>query len=160
MKVKPWIVKFLLNIFPALFFQGIRVKKISPDFQYMKVKIRKSLLNKNLARTIFGGTIFSAADPCIAVMYWQIFNHRDIEAEAWLKRATIDYIRQGKTSLTYEFRITEADIEEALRVYHEIGKYECWHQTEAIDKRGKVCAIVKTQVHVRPRKAKGIGFGV
>ncbi|MEZ4916876.1 MAG: hypothetical protein R2836_07800 [Chitinophagales bacterium] len=39
----------------------------------MKIKIKKSLLNRNLSGTIFSDTMFSASDPFFALMYWQNF---------------------------------------------------------------------------------------
>ena len=52
-------LQFILNIFPPLLFNRIILKEISEDYTYMKVKIRRSILNINFHRTIFGGSIFS-----------------------------------------------------------------------------------------------------
>ena len=66
-------LQFILNIFPPLFFNRIILKKVSEDYTYMKVKIRRSILNINFHKTIFGGTIFSAFDPFFPTMYYNIF---------------------------------------------------------------------------------------
>ena len=57
MKLKPWQVKFMMNIFPALFFNRVRVKRVSSDFCEMDVRVKLSIFNRNLQGSIFGGIV-------------------------------------------------------------------------------------------------------
>ena len=68
----PRSFKWLMNLYPPLFFNRIRVVRVSKNFKEVDVVIKKSLLNKNIQGTIFGGTLFSAADPYYTRMYDQI----------------------------------------------------------------------------------------
>ena len=65
----------------------------------VKVRIRHSIINKNFHRTIFGGTIFSAIDPYFPIMYWQIFSHKKLPIEVWIKKAEISYKNPAETDL-------------------------------------------------------------
>ena len=154
MKLRPWSLKFILNIFPPFFFNRIIVKRFSPDFKAAHLKIRRSLLNKNLNRTIFGGTLYSAADPIYALMYWQIFIHRGHELEAWTRTAKIEFIKPGDSHLTLHFALSEEDIETAEKQLLESGKIQRWHTANAINKRGEICTAVHVEVYIRFKKGK------
>ena len=109
-KLTPKNAKWILNLYPPFLFNRIRIQSISSDFTDVKVIIKKSIWNKNLAGTIFGGTLFSAADPFIAVMYWQIFDirfHKKIIV--WLKSAEIHYKIPADSAISLHFKIDEEE---------------------------------------------------
>ena len=153
MKLKPWQVKLMLNAFPALFFQRIRVRRVSSDFREMDVIVKLGIFNRNLQGSVFGGTLFSSADPFFAILYWQLFAHKDIKCEAWLRAAEADYIKPASTSCTVKFRLTEEDVSEAFASIEANGRFKKWHVVEAVDKHGNVCARFKTLVYLRKAAA-------
>jgi acyl-coenzyme A thioesterase PaaI-like protein len=150
----PWILSerkgwWILNLFPPLLFNRIRVVKIEPGFRACTVRVARSLLTRNLHGTTFGGTIFSAADPYYAVMYWQVLARRGYRVQAWLKRAGIDYHRPAETALTLEFRLSDDEIAEAVAALDGAGRHRKRHVIEALDREGRVCATVETEVYLR-----------
>ena len=148
-KVSPFVFKWMMNLYPPFLFGRIRVKYVSDDFQHIQVIVRKSLFNKNLSRSVFGGTMFAAADPFYALMYWQNFAHQfKQKVKVWLKSAEIQYRKPAMTDLTLDFRITQADVEEAKQAIESKGKYTKIHEVELIDKEGKVSALVKLEPYV------------
>jgi hypothetical protein len=157
--LKRKILQLILNIFPPLFFNRIILKYVSEDYTFMKVKIRRSFLNINFHRTIFGGTIFSAFDPYFPTMYYNIFAKKDRKLEIWLKSANIKYKRPATTHLFLEFKISKEDIKLAEKELNEKGKYEKWHKVEAINKKGIICAEAEMLVYLRDTKVETkIGF--
>jgi hypothetical protein len=102
-----------------------------------------------LQGSIFGGTIFSAADPFHALLYWQIFAHRGLRVQAWLKRARIDYRRPASSDLTFAFELSEDDVEQAQTAIDRDGRFARVFKTEAIDCDGQVCAEIHTEVYLR-----------
>ena len=124
----------------------------------MKVKIRRSILNINFHKTIFGGSIFSACDPYFPTMYYNIFEQKNRKLEIWLKSANIKYKRPATTHLFLEFKISEDDIQTAESELDSNGKYEKWHKVEAINKKGIVCAEAEMLVYLRDNKIQKIGF--
>ena len=141
----------MLNHFPPLFFNRIAITRLSSDYRTMEVRVRKSLLNKNLQGTLFGGTIFSAADPYHAIMYWQAMAHHGLATEAWLKSAEIDYHQPGHTDLFLHFSLTEKEIQEAERALKREGRFRKWHEVQAVDTQGQPCATIRTLVYLRLR---------
>ncbi len=63
MVVSENVLKWALRFYPPLLFQRIWVIRFEKDFKGVSVKINKSLINNNYNNSIFGGTIFAAADP-------------------------------------------------------------------------------------------------
>lgn len=141
--------RWILNYFPPLFFNRIRVIEIEPGFRACKVRVVRSLLTRNLHGTTFGGTIFTAADPYYAVMYWQVLARRGYRVQAWLRRASIEYHHPAATSLTLEFRLSDEEIAAAAAALDERGRYRKRHVVEALDRDGRVCATVETEVYLR-----------
>ena len=159
MQIQKYAIQFVLNIFPPLLFNRIVLKEISDDFMQMRVVIRRALFNINFHKTIFGGTIFSACDPYFPTMYYHIFTMKNRKLIIWLKSAEIQYLRPADTSLKLHFIITKEDILLAEKTLDEKGKFEIWHDVEAISKKGIVCAKAKMLVYLRDDKQKEkLGF--
>lgn len=149
MKLSPFVTRWMLNLFPPLFFNRIRIKTLSPDFTYCLVQVKKSFLNTNLQKSIFGGTIFSAGDPFQAIIYWQYFAHQGISVQAWLKKAHISYRQPAFGNLKLEFVLTESDIAEAKSALDISGRFEKWHEIPILTDQGDLVAVIKTLVHLR-----------
>jgi len=141
--------KWLLSLYPTLLFSRIRVTHVGPGFRSCRVRVARSLITRNLNGTTYGGTIFSAADPFYAVMYWQIFARRGIRIQTWLKSARIRYLKPAATALTLDFALSDEDVESAWRELEEKGRFTRTHATEAVDRRGRICAAIETEVHLR-----------
>jgi len=159
MKIPTFAFKFVLNIFPPLLFNRIVLKEISDDFMQMRVVIKRALFNINFHKTIFGGSIFSAFDPYFPTMYYHVFAKKNRKLIIWLKSAEIQYLRPADTSLKLHFIITKEDILLAEKALDKKGKFEIWHDVEAISKKGIVCAKAKMLVYLRDDKQKEkLGF--
>ena len=157
MKSPPFISRMLINLYPPFLVNRVVVKYVSKDYQTVKVKIVKSIFNRNIQGSIFGGTIFSAADPFIALMYWQIFNHQGMFCEAWLKSARIDYLKPAKTFLFLHFEIAQNDVDAAKINLVENKRHECTHIVEMKDSFGVICATMETIVALKLKNKKRHG---
>src|ERR1700741_4788365 len=112
MKISENILKWGMRLYPPLLFQRIWVQRIYKNFRGADVKINKSLFTINFGKAIFGGTIFSAADPFYAMLFGQILMHKNHKVTIWLKSAHIQYIKPARTDLYYSITITEEMIRE------------------------------------------------
>jgi len=159
MKTPKFAIKLILNVFPPLLFNRIVLKEISDDFMQMRVVIRRALFNINFHKTIFGGSIFSACDPYFPTMYYHVFANKNRKLIVWLKSAEIQYLRPANSSLKLHFKITKEDITIAEKELDKEGKYEIWHDIEAVNKKGIVCAKAKMLIYLRDGKMKRkLGF--
>lgn len=95
--------------------------------------------------TIFGGALFSAADPFYAILYWQIFERKGYKIQAWLKSAEIHYMRPADQHLYLDFQVTDEQILEAEESLNSIGKYKHTHEVRYKSNDGDVYVIAKTE---------------
>jgi len=149
MVVSESVLKWAMRFYPPLLLQRIWVIKFEKDFRGAQVKIAKSLLNKNYNNSIFGGTIFAAADPFYPVLFHQLFSHKGYKVIAWSKSSQIQYLKPGNTNLYFNIHLTDADITEAEEMLNTVGKYIKVHPIDIYDKQGEVCALVMNEVYVR-----------
>lgn len=149
MKVSANLLKWLLRFYPPLLFQRIWVLNLGKDFRSARVKISRSLLNRNYNRSIFGGTIYAATDAFYPVLFHQIFSHEDYKIIVWLKSAAIQYIKPGMTNLYFDIRISEEQISEARQILDTDGKYIETFPVELYNTDKELCATVLSEVYIR-----------
>lgn len=150
MQLSPKALKWVLCFYPPFFFQRIWVKKIYPDFRQLDLKIQKSVLNRNSNGTIFGGTIFASVDPIHTLLLDQIFRRKGIKKTVtWLKAAKIEYLKPGRKSLHFSIRISEEDIDKALKAVKENGKVVQEFEILIYDVDGLLCARSTNEIYIR-----------
>ncbi|MDH3283184.1 MAG: DUF4442 domain-containing protein [Acidobacteriota bacterium] len=143
--------RWLLNLYPPFLCQRIRVSEIGPGFTRVTVRVSQSLLNRNLNGTIFGGTIYSAADPIYALMFWQVFAREGIATRVWLRRATVRFLEPASGKLTLRFELSAADLHEARSRLARDGRHVHTCETAVADGRGRTCAVIETEAQVALR---------
>lgn len=150
MQVSAKALKWLLRVYPPFFFQRIWIKRIHPDFRQIDIKVNKSLLNKNINGTIFGGTIFAAVDPIHTLLLDQIFRREGVKKMiTWLKSAKIEYLKPAARSLHFSIRITEQDIQSALTDVKVSGKVVKVFEILIYDRDGLLCARSSNEIYIR-----------
>lgn len=142
-RITPFRFKAMFNFYPPLLINRTKVTYVSDDFKEVDVVLRFSLMNRNLNGSIFGGSIFMAADAYYPVMYRIALSNRHVRSQAWLKQAEIDYLKPACSDLLYKYRLSNEDINNAEAAIRESGRFSEWHTVEALDKEGDVCARVK-----------------
>ena len=142
-------LKWALCLYPPLLFQRIRVRKFHAGFRGVDVKISKSIFNKNYNGSIFGGTIFSATDPFYALLFDQLLQRRGFKVRVWLKSASIQYLKPGRSSLFFTIRISDEMLTEAIAVLNEDGKFVKAYPMEIKNAEGELCATVMNEVYIR-----------
>ena len=149
MLVSENVLKWVLRFYPPLLFQRIWVIRFGKNFRSVRVKVNKSLVNNNYNDSIFGGTIFAAADPFYPLLFHQILIHKGYQVRVWLKSAEINYLKPGRTDLFFDINITEEDIEEIEQILNTNGKHVKAYPIEMYNKQGELCVSVWSEVYIR-----------
>jgi acyl-coenzyme A thioesterase PaaI-like protein len=147
--LSPSRFRTLLGLFPPFLLSRTRVVRVAKDFRRCRVRVRPSLLTRNLQGSMFGGTIFAAADPFFALLYWQVFAHRGIRIHAWTRSARIEYRKPVSTPLTIDFELGVEDLRDAGAALDRDGRFARLHKTRAVDETGDVCAVIELEVYLR-----------
>src|SRR5579863_7021565 len=116
-------LKWVMRFYPPLFFQRIWVVKFDEGFRGVEVKITKSMWNRNYNDSIFGGTIFSAADPFYPVLFYQVLSGKDYQIVAWSKSSTIQYHKPGMADLFFNIHLSDEDMNEAEQNINNTGRH-------------------------------------
>ena len=144
-------LKRMLNVWFPFLVNRIRIISISDDFFEMQIKLKYSFWNRNPNKSIWGGSITSALDPFFPVMMKQIILRRGIRTDFLSKAVHVEFIRQVKTNIFFQFKITEKEVINAEEKLSNDGKYEGWHSVNGIDAEGNVCINGKVQIYLRKR---------
>jgi acyl-coenzyme A thioesterase PaaI-like protein len=144
----PRQLRWLMLAYPPLLFQRIQVLEIDPGFRRAQVRVRRSILSRNLQGSTFGGTIYAAVDPFHALLLWQVCAHQGIRVQAWMKEAVITFLRPAESHLTIEFTLDDRTVDDALRAVRESGRFAQIFEVQALDEQGSVCASVRTDIRI------------
>ncbi|RMH05544.1 MAG: DUF4442 domain-containing protein [Planctomycetota bacterium] len=148
-RLRPWQMRWMLNLYPPFLVQRIRVESCSSDFLAARVRIRSSLFTRNLNGTIFGGTLYAACDPIYPILYWQALARRGREVQAWLMAAEIRFLKPASGLVRLEFRLNPADLDAAEAELDRRGKSVRAHPVRIVDRAGRICAEASTVSYLR-----------
>ena len=149
MRVSENVLKWAMRLYPPLLFQRIWVVKFDRGFTGVKVKINKSLINNNYNNSIFGGTIFAAADPFYPLLFHQALTHKGYKVRVWMKSVHVDYMKPGRKDLYFTIYLSPKEIEEVEKVLKKGEKYIKSHPITMYDEDGELCVEVLCEVYVR-----------
>jgi acyl-coenzyme A thioesterase PaaI-like protein len=127
---------------------GGRLKYIAPDWREARLEVPLSWRTRNYVGTIFGGSMYGAADPIYMLMLIKVLGPEYI---VWDKAASIEFKKPGRTTLQARFVIPEeetAAIERALEGQKSVVRT---YHVDLVDSSGAVCATVEKVIYIRRR---------
>jgi len=107
--MNPKFFRFLLNVYPPYLGTGIVVKEVADDYTHMTVQMKDRFFNRNYVGTHFGGSLYAMTDPFYMLMLIQILGPGYI---VWDKAAAIKFVKPGTGTVTAQFHVKKALIEE------------------------------------------------
>lgn len=151
MKVSENILKWGMRLYPPLLLQRIWVQTIHKDFKGADIKINRSLCTLNFGKAIFGGTIYSGTDPFYAMLFGQILRNKNYHITIWLKSASIQFLKPGRTDLFYSIVITDEMIKELETELNSKGVFVKSYTIEVYSKNKELTAIAKNEIYIRKK---------
>jgi acyl-coenzyme A thioesterase PaaI-like protein len=148
---KSWAFRLIMNIWPPMFFAGIRVTQISKDFKFAHVQLTLRPWNKNAVGSHFGGSLFAMTDPFYMLM---ILSNLGKDYVVWDKSADIDFIKPGKGKVTAEFQLTQSLIDEIINKTANGDKYLPEIPVYVKDQQGQIVAKLNRTLYIRRKKSK------
>ncbi len=145
-KLPVGVLRFILNLWPPFWGAGIRVKKISPDFRAISVRMKLHWYNKNYMGVHFGGSLYSMTDPFPMLMTVRNLGNDYI---VWDKAAKINYVKPGTGTVYANFEITA---EQMATIRHEADnneKYLFDYPITVIDDQSNIVATIVKTIYVR-----------
>ena len=149
--MSPKYIRRLINLWPPLFFSGIRVKSITEDWSQVVVELRLTWWNRNAVGTMFGGSLFAMTDPFYPLM---LQHNLGPEYIVWAKSAAIEFLSPGRTVARASFSLSADTVAEIRAATEDGAKYEPAFSATISDPEGKVVARVNMIIYVRRKRVK------
>ena len=150
--LKPSELKRMLNLWLPFVFNRIKIVHVSKDFKKIDVRLKLSFWNRNPGKSLWGGAIFSAADSFYPIMLKQNALYSGIKTQFFTKSTQVNYIKEAKTNLMFNFKLTEDEVLHMVQILNKDGKYQEWHTVYGIDENLDKCVKVKIQPYLRIKK--------
>ncbi|HTY41733.1 MAG TPA: DUF4442 domain-containing protein [Thermoanaerobaculia bacterium] len=135
-----------LNFFPAWRGTGGRVTYIAADWREIRVRLPLNWRTRNYVGTIFGGSLYGAADPWYMIM---LIKGLGPGYTVWDKAATIRFKRPGRATLHARFLLTDAELAAIREALETSDRVERVYVVELADAAGVVHAVVEKTLHIR-----------
>jgi acyl-coenzyme A thioesterase PaaI-like protein len=148
--MRPRWFRYLFNVYPPYLGAGVRVSQISEDWRHVRVRMPLRWFNRNYVGTHFGGSLFSMADPFLMIMVMKNLGDGYI---VWDRAAQIEFVSPGRGTVTAEFRIGDAELDELRERTASGAKYLRWFDVEVTGADGTLVARVRRQLYVRRKRA-------
>lgn len=149
--MKAGLFRLGVNLWPPLFFSGIRAKSISHDYRHIEVSLKLHWYNRNYFGTHFGGSLFSMTDPWYLLMFTKNLGR---DYFVWDKQASIEFISPGRGRVTAKFNIDDAILEDVKAHTANGEKYLPQFHVEIFDEEQKLVARVHRTVYVRRKPGR------
>ena len=147
------LYKLRFNLFPAYRRTGVRIVYISHDLHEVKIKLPLKWNNKSHIGSIWGGSLYGSIDPVYSIMLSVILGKKYVAVD---KKATIEFLRPGTTTLYSIFRLTADDVKKIREECDTAGKAERTYHVTLEDEDGHVYFKAEKLVHIRHRRIKPI----
>jgi acyl-coenzyme A thioesterase PaaI-like protein len=134
------------NLFPAWRGTGARVTYIASDWREAHVSLPLSWRTRNYVGTIFGGSLYGAADPLYMIMLIHALGR---DYTVWDKAATIRFLKPGRSTLFARFHLDEAELETIRRQLATARSIDRVYTVELADASGVVHATVEKTIYIR-----------
>ena len=144
-------LRHIMNLWPPFLFSGISLTRVSEDYREAEVQLKKRWFNQNYVGVHFGGSLFAMTDACYMVMLVRILGKGYY---VWDQRATIDYLKPGRGTVTARFAVTEERLQEITAHTAAGEKYLPEFTVDITDAEGDVVAQVVKTLYVKKKPPK------
>ncbi|UFH55830.1 DUF4442 domain-containing protein [Spirosoma sp. KNUC1025] len=146
---RTWRFRQLLNWYPMYFGTGGKILFWSGDWREVHLRLRRSIWTYNYVGTIFGGSMFAAADPFYMVMLLRILGSQYV---VWDKAGQIRFRKPGRATLYARFEITDEQIDAIRRDVAASGQTERTFSVQWLDKDGLVHAEIERLCYIADKQ--------
>ena len=153
--VESWksrVLRWKWNFFPALRGTGARVDYVSEDMREVRVRLPLNRRTRNYVGTIYGGSMYGAADPFYMVM---LIRNLGPDYIVWDKAATIRFKKPGRTTLYARFTLNDAELDAIRADLAGKRSIDRVYHVDLADAEGTVHASVEKVIYIARKEPQG-----
>lgn len=144
-----WRFRWLMNWYPMYFGTGGKVLLWAGDSSEVHLRLKLNLWTYNAVGTIFGGSLFAAADPFYMLMLMRALGKNYV---VWDKAAHIRFKKPAKVVLYAVLKITEGDLQSIKTQVRESGHATKTFSIHWLDKDQVVYAEIERQCYIADKE--------
>ena len=144
------LTRWGFNWFPAYRGTGAWLTYVASDWREVRLRLPLSIGTRNYVGTIFGGSMFGAADPVYMIMLIKVLGPACV---VWNKSASIRFMRPGRETLYAKFVLDDAELEAIRTGLESSGRIERTYEVELANAAGVVHATCQQVISIRRREA-------
>lgn len=123
-----------------------KIMELTEDLSLVRVRIKLSYKNRNYAGTMFGGSMFSAADPISMIQFVELLDHQYI---VWDKSARIQFKKPAREDVWMDFKVSKEELENVIQQVEMEGAYTFTKTVTLSNKsRTVVFATIEKELYV------------
>lgn len=146
---KTWRFRQLMNAYPMYFETGGKILFWSGDSREVHLRLRRNLWTYNYVGTIFGGSMFAAADPFYMLMLLRILGKQYV---VWDKTGSIRFRKPGRQTLYARFQITDEQVDAIQQAVATNGQTEQTFTVDWVDADGVVYAQIERLCYIADKQ--------
>jgi acyl-coenzyme A thioesterase PaaI-like protein len=146
------LLRWKFRAFPCYRGTGARVTYIASDFREIRLRLPLSWRTYNYVGTIFGGSMFAAADPIYMIMLIRILGEG---YTVWDKSGAIRFLKPGRSTLYGTFVVDEAVTNEIVASLEDQRSIDRVFRVELVDADGEPHAEIEKTIFIRNDRWKG-----
>lgn len=147
--VSSFFFRFFMNLAPVYRGTGSKISFISSDWKEVHLKLSLSWRTRNYVGTIFGGSIYAAADPILMLQLMKILGKDYV---VWDKSAAVRFRRPAKTAIFMQFLVEKELIDQIKENIRNNREFEFQKTFNWIDKNGKIYASVDKTIYIADKE--------
>jgi acyl-coenzyme A thioesterase PaaI-like protein len=140
------ILRWKFNLFPAYRGTGAWVTYLAADFREVRIRLPLSWRTRNLVGTIFGGSLYGAADPIYMIMLIRLLGRDYV---VWDKAAEIRFRKPGRTTLYAKFTIDDAELAAIRDATASGDAIDRVYRVDLVDGEGVAHATITKTIYIR-----------
>jgi acyl-coenzyme A thioesterase PaaI-like protein len=140
------ILRWKFNLFPAYRGTGAWVTYLAADFREVRIRLPLSWRTRNLVGTIFGGSLYGAADPIYMIMLIRLLGRDYV---VWDKAAEIRFRKPGRTTLYAKFTIDDAELAAIRDATASGDAIDRVYTVDLVDGEGVAHATITKTIYIR-----------
>jgi len=138
----------LANLWPPLFFSGIKATHVTPDYRRFDVTLKLRWYNRNYVGVHYGGNLYSMTDPWYMLI---LMNNLGKDYFVWDKCAEVEYIAPGRTDVHARFEVTEAQLSDMREKTANGEKHFPQFVIDIVDNNEQLVARVKRTLYIKQK---------
>lgn len=145
------LLRWKFRFFPCYRGTGARVRYIAADYREVRLELPLTWRTYNYVGTIFGGSMFAAADPIYMIMLIKILGGG---YTVWDKAGSIRFLKPGRSTLSGTFLVDEAATDEIVGSLERQRSIDRVFRVTLADAEGVPHAEIEKTIFIRKNRER------